>query len=222
MGRQRFPTRPGHLGRSRWHGSRSRPWPGSPPPGASIGWRAFGAGLAGPDRAERAGGDGRAGVHRRHGRIVAAAGQLSWYPPDIERYVLAAAAAAGTAAAVCRPHGRARRRSRLRLLSARLAEDLMSLGFTLSRRWAPYGQVARNRLRHPARRPRSALQAAATWPGSAAVEPRGQAAALGAWGSAAGGPLRPGMVLAASASRMDSEQGRAHKQIRAAARKAAR
>ena len=27
-----------------------------------------------------------------------------------------------------------------RLLSARLAEDLMSLGFTLSRRWAPYGK----------------------------------------------------------------------------------
>ena len=66
---------------------------------------------------------------------------LSWYPPDIERYVLAA--------------GWQRLEQQLpfvgrtaergddlgsRLLSARLAEDLMSLGFTLSRRWAPYGK----------------------------------------------------------------------------------
>ena len=66
---------------------------------------------------------------------------LSWYPPDVERYVLAA--------------GWQRLEQRLpfvgrtaergdelgsRLLSGQLAGDLMSLGFALSRRWAPYGK----------------------------------------------------------------------------------
>ncbi len=66
---------------------------------------------------------------------------LSWYPPDVERYVLAA--------------GWQRLEQQLpfvgrtaergvelgsRLLSGQLAGDLMSLGFALSRRWAPYGK----------------------------------------------------------------------------------
>ena len=66
---------------------------------------------------------------------------LAWYPPDVERYVLAAGwqrlsqslpmvgrtAAAGDALGS-------------RLLSADLAADLVALAFPLSRRWAPYAK----------------------------------------------------------------------------------
>ena len=246
---------------------------------------------------------------------------LAWYPPDIERYVLAAG---WQRLEQQLPFvGRTAERGNdlgSRLLSVRLTEDLMFLGFMLSRRWAPYGKWRGTVFRtlpvaasltglldaaatSPGWRDReSALAAAAevllgaqrdrglptpdaavvpfwdrpyrvidlavaaglladiadadvarlpsgvgsveqwtdsvdvlatpaaglrseppTWPGSAAAEAGNpQAAALGAWGSAACWPFRRGMVLAASASRMDSEQGRAHKQIAAAARKATR
>jgi hypothetical protein len=65
--------------------------------------------------------------------------RLSWYPPDVERYVLAAGwqrlcqllPMVGRTADVGDELGS-------RLLSASLANDLLSLAFTLSRRWAPY------------------------------------------------------------------------------------
>jgi Domain of unknown function (DUF4037) len=64
---------------------------------------------------------------------------LRWYPPDIERYVLAAGwqrlcqemAMVGRTAERGDEFGS-------RLLSARLAGDLMWLAFALSRRWPPY------------------------------------------------------------------------------------
>jgi len=66
---------------------------------------------------------------------------LSWYPPDVERYVLAAGwqRLEQQLPFVGRT---AERGDELgsRLLSGQLAGDLMSLGFALSRRWAPYGK----------------------------------------------------------------------------------
>jgi hypothetical protein len=64
---------------------------------------------------------------------------LRWYPPDVERYVLAA----GWQRLVqyLPMVGRtAQRGDELgsRLLSAQLASDVVSLAFALSRRWAPY------------------------------------------------------------------------------------
>jgi hypothetical protein len=64
---------------------------------------------------------------------------LSWYPPDVERYVLAAGwqrlsqqmPFAGRTADRGDELGS-------RLLSGQLAEDLIFLAFALSRRWAPY------------------------------------------------------------------------------------
>jgi hypothetical protein len=66
---------------------------------------------------------------------------LRWYPPDIERYVLAAGwqrlsqemPMAGRTAERGDELGS-------RLLSSRLADDLMWLAFALSRRWAPYAK----------------------------------------------------------------------------------
>lgn len=66
---------------------------------------------------------------------------LAWYPPDVERYVLAAGwqrlgqsmPMVGRTAEAGDPIGS-------RLLSAGLAGDLISLAFTLSRRWAPYAK----------------------------------------------------------------------------------
>jgi hypothetical protein len=65
--------------------------------------------------------------------------RLNWYPPDIERYVLAAGwnrisqemPMVGRTA----EHGD---EIGSQMLSTRLAGDLMSLAFTLSRRWPPY------------------------------------------------------------------------------------
>jgi hypothetical protein len=65
--------------------------------------------------------------------------KLKWYPPDIERYVLAAGwqrlsqemPMVGRAAELGDELGS-------RLLSARLADDLMTLAFILSRQWPPY------------------------------------------------------------------------------------
>jgi len=66
---------------------------------------------------------------------------LRWYPPDIERYVLAAGwqrlwqemPMVGRTAERGDEFGS-------RLLSARLADDLMWLAFALSRRWPPYAK----------------------------------------------------------------------------------
>jgi len=65
--------------------------------------------------------------------------RLNWYPPDIERYVLAAGwqrlsqemPMVGRTA----EHGD---EVGSRMLSTRLADDLISLAFTLSRQWSPY------------------------------------------------------------------------------------
>lgn len=66
---------------------------------------------------------------------------LRWYPPDIERYVLAAGwqRLSQEMPMVGRT---AERGDELgsRLLSARLAGDLMWLAFALSRQWAPYAK----------------------------------------------------------------------------------
>jgi hypothetical protein len=64
---------------------------------------------------------------------------LAWYPPDIERYVIAA----GWQQVMqdMQMTGRAARRGDelgSRLLSARAASDLMWLAFVLSRQWPPY------------------------------------------------------------------------------------
>jgi Domain of unknown function (DUF4037) len=66
---------------------------------------------------------------------------LAWYPPDVERYVLAAGwqrlcqlmPMVGRTAEAGDELGS-------RLLSAKLADDLIGLAFALSRRWAPYAK----------------------------------------------------------------------------------
>ena len=64
---------------------------------------------------------------------------LHWYPPDIERYVLAAAwqRLSQEMPMVGRTAERGDE-SGSRLLSARLADDLMWLAFAVSRQWQPY------------------------------------------------------------------------------------
>lgn len=66
---------------------------------------------------------------------------LTWYPPDIELYVLAAA---WQRVIQQLPQiGRTAHRDQplqSRLLSARVVEDLMRLGFLLHRQWAPYSK----------------------------------------------------------------------------------
>ena len=66
---------------------------------------------------------------------------LAWYPPDIERYVLAASwqRLEQQLPFVGRTADRGDDLGS-RMLSVRLAEDLMLLAFALSRRWAPYGK----------------------------------------------------------------------------------
>lgn len=65
--------------------------------------------------------------------------RLRWYPPDIERYVLAAGwqRLSEEMPMVGRTAERGDE-SGSRLLSTRLSGDLMWLAFTLSRRWPPY------------------------------------------------------------------------------------
>ena len=71
--------------------------------------------------------------------LVPARALLAWYPPDVERYVLAAGwqrlsqqmPFLGRTAESGDELGS-------RLLSAGLADDVVGLAFTLSRRWAPY------------------------------------------------------------------------------------
>ena len=66
---------------------------------------------------------------------------LAWYPPDVERYVLAAGwqrlcqlmPMVGRTAEAGDELGS-------RLLSAKLADDLIGLAFALSQRWAPYAK----------------------------------------------------------------------------------
>ncbi len=66
---------------------------------------------------------------------------LDWYPPDVERYVLAAGWQR-----ICQLLPMMGRTAEAgdelgsRLLSAGLAEDLLWLAFALSRRWAPYAK----------------------------------------------------------------------------------
>ena len=73
--------------------------------------------------------------------LAAVRTMLAWYPPDVERYVLAAGwqrlcqllPMVGRTAEAGDELGS-------RLLSARLAEDLLWLAFALARRWAPYAK----------------------------------------------------------------------------------
>jgi len=73
--------------------------------------------------------------------LAAVRAMLAWYPPDVERYVLAAGwqrlcqvlPMVGRAADAGDELGSW-------LLSARLAEDVVWLAFALSRRWAPYAK----------------------------------------------------------------------------------
>jgi hypothetical protein len=75
----------------------------------------------------------------RTGTLAPVRALLAWYPPDVERYVLAAGwqrlcqlmPFLGRTAESGDELGS-------RLLSAGLAADVVSLAFTLSRRWAPY------------------------------------------------------------------------------------
>jgi len=73
--------------------------------------------------------------------LAAVRTMLAWYPPDVERYVLAAGwqrlcqllPMVGRTAEAGDEFGS-------RLISASLADDLVWLAFTLSRRWAPYAK----------------------------------------------------------------------------------
>jgi Domain of unknown function (DUF4037) len=73
---------------------------------------------------------------------------LAWYPPDVERYVLAAGWQR-----LCQSLPMVGRTAEAgdelgsRLLSARLAGDLLWLAFALSRRWAPYAKWRGTALR---------------------------------------------------------------------------
>jgi hypothetical protein len=73
--------------------------------------------------------------------LAAVRRQLAWYPPDVERYVLAAGWQR-----LCQSLPMMGRTAEAgdelgsRLLSAGLAADLLWLAFTLSRRWAPYAK----------------------------------------------------------------------------------
>jgi hypothetical protein len=64
---------------------------------------------------------------------------LAWYPPDVERYVLAAGwQRLGQLMPFLGRTAESGDELGSRLLSAGLADDVVSLAFTLSRRWAPY------------------------------------------------------------------------------------
>jgi hypothetical protein len=66
---------------------------------------------------------------------------LRWYPPDIERYVLAAGwQRLSQEMPMVGRTGERGDELGSRLLSARLADDLMWLAFAVSRRWPPYAK----------------------------------------------------------------------------------
>lgn len=66
---------------------------------------------------------------------------LGWYPPDVERYVLAAGwQRLGQLMPSLGRTAQAGDELGSRLLSAGLAADVVSLAFLLSRRWAPYAK----------------------------------------------------------------------------------
>jgi hypothetical protein len=100
--------------------------------------------------------------------LAAARSLLAWYPPDVERYVLAAGwqrlcqllPMVGRTADAGDELGS-------RLLSADLAGDLLWLAFALSRRWAPYAKWRGTVFRSlpVAARLGPLLDAAATAPG---------------------------------------------------------
>jgi GrpB-like predicted nucleotidyltransferase (UPF0157 family) len=103
------------------------------------------------------------------GQLAAARDVLRWYPPDVWRYVLACQwkrlsqheAFVGRAGEVGDDTGS-------RVISARLARDLMRLGFLLERTWAPYdkwlGSAFGRLALAPAVEPHLArLMSTATW-----------------------------------------------------------
>ena len=73
--------------------------------------------------------------------LAAVRALLAWYPPDVERYILAAGWQR-----LCQALPMVGRTAEAgdelgsRLLSARLAGDVVLLAFALSRRWAPYAK----------------------------------------------------------------------------------
>jgi len=100
--------------------------------------------------------------------LAAVQAMLAWYPPDVERYVLAAGwqrlcqllPMVGRTAEAGDELGS-------RLLSAGLAADLLWLAFALSRRWAPYAKWRGTVFRSlpVAARLRPLLEAATAGPG---------------------------------------------------------
>jgi hypothetical protein len=75
----------------------------------------------------------------RTAALAPARSLLAWYPPDVERYVLAAAwHRFGQALPMVGRTAEAGDELGSRLLSARLAGDLLWLAFAVSGRWAPY------------------------------------------------------------------------------------
>jgi hypothetical protein len=92
---------------------------------------------------------------------------LAWYPPDVERYVLAAGwQRLGRQLPMVGRTAEAGDELGSRLLSARLAGDVMALAFTLSRQWAPYAKWRGTVFRSlPAAARLGGLGAAVTAPG---------------------------------------------------------
>jgi hypothetical protein len=73
--------------------------------------------------------------------LAAVRALLAWYPPDIERYVLAAVwQRLGQLMPMVGRTAESGDELGSRLISAGLAGDLVSLAFALSRRWAPYAK----------------------------------------------------------------------------------
>jgi hypothetical protein len=73
--------------------------------------------------------------------LAAVRALLRWYPPDVERYVLAAGwQRLGQLMPMVGRTAEAGDELGSRLLSAELAGDLLWLAFALSRRWAPYAK----------------------------------------------------------------------------------
>jgi hypothetical protein len=100
--------------------------------------------------------------------LAAVRTMLAWYPPDIERYVLAAGwQRLGQLLPMVGQTAEAGDELGSRLLSAGLAGDLVWLAFALSRRWAPYAKWRGTLFRSlpVAARLRPLLDAAAAGPG---------------------------------------------------------
>jgi Domain of unknown function (DUF4037) len=73
--------------------------------------------------------------------LAAVRALLAWYPPDVERYVLSAGwQRLGRLLPMVGRTAEAGDELGSRLMSTRLAGDVLWLAFTLSRRWAPYAK----------------------------------------------------------------------------------